>query len=148
MSKYAVSFVPTRYVDEIAPQLIQFANKAAGWSIADDGKYSADDILNEIAAGIVDVWLIYEEGKKEPIGFFTTNIVQYTHTKRLALVHLAGEEGYLNKEVMQKVFEVLERFAIDARCSGLEFVGRLGWNKFVGEHGYVKKPQAMYYKDF
>jgi len=148
MSKYAVSFIPTRYVDEVVPQILAYADKAATWSVADDGRYTEEDVLNEIDAGTVDLWLIYAETRRGPVGFFTTNIVTYSHTKRLALVHLAGEEGHLNSEVMAKVFEVLERFAKDAGCEGLEFVGRLGWNKFVGAHGYVKKPQATYYKDF
>jgi hypothetical protein len=38
--------------------------------------------------------------------------------------------------VEEKGFNMLESFAKDASCSGVEFVGRPGWRKAADKYGY------------
>ena len=47
--------------------------------------------------------------------------------------------------VEDKMFEMLEHFAKDAGCSGVEFVGRPGWRMTAKKHGFEVQ-EVMYQK--
>jgi len=44
------------------------------------------------------------------------------------------------------IFDLLNRFARDAGCSGIEFVGRPGWRKQADKYGF--EVQSVGYQKF
>ena len=48
--------------------------------------------------------------------------------------------------VDEEMFDLLDRFAKDAGCSGIEFVGRPGWRKQAGKYGF--EVQSVMYQKF
>lgn len=128
--------------------LRHFFDAASEWSAADDGMYSGVHIAQEVMRGEVLLWLIFDSDTAEIVGFLTTKEIEYPTRRRLAVVHLAGNEGYLSEKTFENIFDVMESFAKDCFCDGIEFLGRKGWKPFVTKCGYVAKPQVVYFKDF
>jgi hypothetical protein len=136
-----MSLIPPGMVAETIPQLLPHLKTSQEWT---KGRATVDDILRFILNGQMQLWVGHEEGKI--YGHVITEIKEYPRCKMLVVQYCAGEPNHM-QYVDEEMFNLLDRFAVDAGCSGIEFIGRPGWRKQANKYGYDVQ-SVMYQKFF
>ena len=129
MTEYKVSLVPTERIPTIWDHVIPYMERAAEYTY---GRYTVDDILTALTDYDHTLWIAFvkEDGLK---GAVVTMIKQYPRKRYLDLVFIGGDDGFSWKAPMLKL---LQHWAFDNDCDGIESSGRLGWAKAFADDGY------------
>jgi len=122
------SLVPTEHVPDIWEAVRPYINKVAALTY---GRYEPDDVFDLVTNKGYLLWIAFDETQIR--GVVVTFFMQYPRTKYLYLLMCAGENG---KEWKIPMLELLQRFARDNNCDGMEATGRLGWAKIFHDQGY------------
>jgi hypothetical protein len=125
-----ISLVPHGIVSKFLPVVLKHIETSAAWT---RGRATADDILNFIFSGQMQLWVVMDGNVV--YGHVITEVKQYPRTKMLVVQYCAMEPHHL-AAVESRMQELAERFAKDAGCAGIEFVGRPGWSKSMKKFGY------------
>ncbi len=125
-----ISLVPPGQVAQVLPALLPFLQVSAKWT---DGRAGVDDIMRFILNNQMQLWVALDATKI--YGHIITEIKPYPQCKLLAIQYCAMEPGTLEK-VEDAMQDIAERFARDAGCAGIEFVGRPGWRSTARKYGY------------
>ena len=136
-----MSLVPPGQVAGVIPALLPYLQVSEQWT---RGRSTVDDILRFILNGQMHLWVGHEDGKI--YGHVITEVKQYPQSKMLTIQYCAGEPNHM-QYVEEEMFDLLSRFAKDAGCSGIEFIGRPGWRKTASKYGYSVQ-SVMYQKFF
>lgn len=135
-----MTLVPNGHVAQLVPALWPYLATSEEWT---GGRATVDDILRFILTGQMQLWIGHEES--EIYGHVITEVKTYPRCKMLVVQYCAGEPNHM-QYVEDEMYDLLDRFAKDAGCSGIEFVGRPGWRKSAGAHGYTM--QSVTYQKF
>ena len=125
-----VSLVYPGQVSYVLPALLTYLQKSETWT---GGKAKVDDILRFILNGQMYLFVAHEGNTI--YGHVIVEVKQYPQCNMLVVQHCAGEDNHM-VPVEDTMFEVLDKFAKDAKCAGIEFVGRPGWRKTANKYGY------------
>jgi hypothetical protein len=125
-----MSLVYPGQVSYVLPALLPYLQKSEAWT---GGKAKVDDILRFILNGQMYLFVAHENNTI--YGHVIVEVKQYPQCNMLVVQHCAGEDNHM-VHVEDKMFEILDKFAKDAKCSGIEFVGRPGWRKTANKYGY------------
>lgn len=135
------SLVPPGMVSSVIPALLPYLAESEKWT---RGRAKVDDILRFILNGQMQLWIGHEENTI--YGHVVTEIKDYPQCKMLVVQYCAGESNHM-QYVDDEIFDLLDRFAKDAGCAGVEFVGRPGWRKQADKYGFEVR-SVMYQKFF
>jgi len=135
------SLVPPGMVSSVIPALLPYLAESEKWS---KGRASVDDILRFVLNQQMQLWVVHEENTI--YGHVVTEIKEYPRCKMLVVQYCAGEPDHM-QYVDDEIFDLLDRFAKDTGCSGIEFVGRPGWRKQAEKYGFEVR-SVMYQKFF
>lgn len=135
-----ISLVPPGQVAGLVPALLPYLQESQEWS---KGRVGVDDLLRMVLNGQMQLWAVHE--KEVVYGHVITEIKQYPQCKMLTVQYCAMKPWTMEL-VSTKMHETAERFAKDAGCSGVEFVGRPGWRNVAKEQGY--EVQSVVYQKF
>lgn len=135
-----ISLVPVGRVAWVIPTLLPYLKVSEDWA---HGRATVDDLIRFVLNGQMFLWVVHDEDKV--YGHVITEIKQYPQCKMLVIQYCAMETGTLEK-INPKMQEIAERFAKDAGCVGIEFVGRPGWKQTAHEYGYAV--QSVTYQKF
>jgi hypothetical protein len=124
-----VSFIPIEHVASLWPRVEPFMEKAASYTY---GRYTADDILDSIQQYDYHLWVAFEDAHNVH-GAVVTRFIQYPRKKYLDLTFIGGEKALTWKEPMLKI---LQHWAYDNECDGIESSGRPGWARALRGDGY------------
>lgn len=138
-----VTLIPHGGLHTYLQPILGFLQKAELWS---NGRSTVDDILSFMFTGQMQLWLVYDADTWKILAILLTEIKEYPRRKMLAVQHCAGEE-HIMAECRDPCFAVLENFANDNECHGVEFFGRPGWGAYVKSLGYTGKT-VVYEKFF
>lgn len=95
------------------------------------GRHKLEDIRNGIAEERSQLWITFDDG---PInGVVVSAIKQYPRRKLLCLQFCAGKNF---SEWEDGMLDILDRFAREEKCDGLEMAGRAGWARVLAKHGW------------
>jgi hypothetical protein len=123
-----VSLVPTQFIDTCWEQIKPFMEKAAKYT---HGRYTSDDIYDSVVEHDYQLWVAFDEtGIK---GAVVTNMVIYPKRKLLCMAFCGGHDL---KEWKDPMLSLLQRFAKDMGCDGIEATARAGWAKIFTNDGY------------
>ena len=136
-----MSLVPVGQISGVLPALLPYLAKSEEWT---RGRAVIDDILRFVLNGQMQLWVAHQEG--QVYGHVITEIKDYPRCKMLIVQYCAGEEDHM-QYAEDEMFDLLDRFAKDAGCAGVEFVGRPGWRKQANKYGYSIQ-SVMYQKFF
>lgn len=136
-----ISLVPAGHVSRFLPVLLPHFQLSEKWT---RGRAVIDDLLRFILNGQMQLWIGHDESNVH--GHYITEIKTYPQCKMLCVQYCAGDVGVL-EQLEHKAFSTLEKFAQDAGCAGIEFIGRPGWKKAAQTHGF-KVQDVMYQKFF
>jgi hypothetical protein len=123
-----VSLVPKQLVDSCWEGIEGFIEKAAKYTY---GRYTASNIYDLVTEDDYQLWVAFEE--KVFKGAVVTNIITYPQRKLLAMQFCGGIDL---KEWKDPMLQLLQKFAKDLGCDGIESVGRPGWGKVFENDGY------------
>lgn len=113
------------------PTILPWLQKMATWT---RGRRSVDDIVKRLLSMESNLWVtLGTDG--EPTGALVTKIEAYPRMRMLQVLHCAGEPGHM-EEVADEVYPALDQFAHFNHCSGVEFIGRPGWERHVKARGF------------
>ena len=136
-----MSLVPVGQISGVLPALLPYLAKSEEWT---RGRAVIDDILRFVLNGQMQLWVAHQEG--QVYGHVITEVKDYPRCKMLIVQYCAGEEDHM-QYAEDEMFDLLDRFAKDAGCAGVEFVGRPGWRKQANKYGYSIQ-SVMYQKFF
>lgn len=136
-----IKLVGPGQLTQFVPDLYRYLRKSEAWT---RGRASVDDIVRFLYTKQMDLWVVVDV--KTVYGYVISEIKQYPRCKILVLQYCAGQPGYMNF-VDTQMHELLEKFAKDAGCAGIEYFGRPGWRKDARKHGYISE-SVMYEKMF
>lgn len=135
-----MSLVPVGRVAGVLPALLPHLHTSAQWT---RGRATIDDILQLVLSGQMQLWVAHDE--HDVFGHVITEIKSYPRCKMLTIQYCAMEPGTLEK-VEDTMQDIAARFAKDAGCAGVEFVGRPGWRDTAKKYGY--EVQSVMYQKF
>lgn len=136
-----ITLVPPGHVAGVIPALLPYLHESQEWT---RGRALVDDLLRLVLTGQMQLWVVFESD--QIFGHVITEIKDYPRCKMLTIQYCAMETGTLD-EINEKMQDVATRFAKDAGCAGIEFVGRPGWRATAREYGYTVQ-SVMYQKFF
>tara|TARA_R110000868_G_C10637928_1_gene743848 strand:- start:88 stop:519 length:432 start_codon:yes stop_codon:yes gene_type:complete len=123
-----VSMVPKQYVPTCWPMIEPFLEKAAKYTY---GRYTVDDIYDSIVDYDYELWVAFEDNEIK--GAVVTNSVTYPKRKLLCM-SFCGGVGL--KDWKDPMLAILQRYARDTGCDGIEATARRGWAKVFQLDGY------------
>ena len=136
-----ISLVPVGQLAGVIPEVLPFINESVAWA---RGRVVADDLLRFVLNGAMQLWAVHDNGSAH--GHVITEIKQYPQCRMLTIQYCAMTPGTLEL-VEDEMQDVAARFAEDAGCAGIEFVGRPGWRDTAKKYGYSVQ-SVMYQKFF
>ena len=123
-----VSMVPKDHVDQVWSEVTPHLAKAAEYTF---GTYEVDDIYDAIMDYDYDLWIAFDgEGIK---GAVVTKFAHYPRKKYLDMVFTGGENL---KDWKDPMLKLLQHWAYDNQCDGIESTGRPGWAKVFANDGH------------
>jgi hypothetical protein len=123
-----VSMVPTQYVDTCWKTIEPFLEKAAGHTY---GRFTVDDIYDLITDYDHHLWVAIDN--ETIIGAVVTSFVTYPKRKMLCMQFCGGVEL---KHWKAPMLALLQQFARDTNCDGIEATARRGWAKIFQADGF------------
>lgn len=123
-----VSLVPREHVPECWSDVEGHLKKAAEYTF---GRYEVDDIFDAIMDYDYHLWIAFDEQGIH--GAVVTKFVHYPRRKYLDMVFTGGERLVEWKDPMLKL---LQAWAFDNHCDGIESTGRPGWAKIFANDGH------------
>lgn len=122
------SLVPLEKVDACWPAIKEYMEGAAKYTY---GRYAADDIYDCIKEYDYNLWVAFDDSGIK--GAVVTNFIHYPKKKYLVLVFCGGVKL---KEWKDQMLSLLQHWAFDSGCDGIESTGRPGWSKIFENDGH------------
>ncbi len=123
-----VTMVPREHVQALWPQVESYLAGAADYT---HGRYEVDDIYDAIMDYDHTLWIAFDDEKIK--GAVVTNFAHYPKKKYLVMSFCGGVELEKWKPAMLKL---LQHFAFDTQCDGVEATARVGWTKIFKDDGH------------
>lgn len=123
-----VSMVPNEHVDTVWESVKDYLDGAAQYT---HGRYTIDDIYVCIKEYDYTLWIAFDEEKIKAA--VVTNFAHYPRKKYLVMTFCGGDQLDQWKDPM---LTLLQRFAYDTQCDGIEATARLGWTKIFKSDGH------------
>lgn len=101
-----------------------------------------ESMAADMLAGIVQLWLMLDDGHFKGIVLTTVKTIDVTGYKAVIVVGLAGEDGV---ELTPHI-ETIEAWAKEQGANSVTPVGRVGWKKPLSKLGYSVE-RVVYRKD-
>lgn len=108
------------------------------------GRYLLDDVLQELRQQKTSLWVAFDDESQEVIGAVVFRVAEYPRRRLGRIEYVAGTQM---KKWGVAMLDVLERYARDYECSGIESGGRLGWQRLGKAHGF-RPTSVSIEKDF
>ncbi len=122
------TMVPREHVDACWKDVKDYLAEAAAYT---HGRYEVDDVYDSVMQYDHTLWIAFDkEGVK---GAVVTNFAFYPKKKYLVMSFCGGVQLDLWKAPMLKL---LQHFAHDTECDGVEATARLGWTKIFKDDGH------------
>jgi hypothetical protein len=128
--KLDLSLVPYQYLADVVPRVLPYIKVSEQWT---RGRSTATDLLSFIFSGRMQLWIVLDE--QNIYGHLITEVKEYRQCKMFVIQHCAMEP-HIMVNVEDKMQELAEKYAKEAGCAGIEFVGRPGWSKSMKKYGY------------
>ena len=123
-----ISFVPIEHIGPLWKQVEGHLKKPLE---IDGYAYTAQDVLNSLINGKMQLWISWSRKKKKVEAAIVTEIVDYPQ-KRACRYFLAGGDNM--KSWFKKIKNEIEQWAKLNKCHRIELVGRKGWSRWLKDY--------------
>lgn len=129
------SLIPTNQVNSVWPHIRRYAQQVEAVS---DGRTSLDTMYDDLVNNRKLLWVVFDSHDEETVflAFAITSIRHYPGKRVLSVDYLGGEE--MDKWIVS-MSDTLSNFAANQDCTGLEAVGRFGWQRALTKLGWSPK---------
>jgi hypothetical protein len=128
MSDDIVSMVPMEHVHAVWPRVRTYIENVTKYTY---GRYEPDDILTLITDYDHTMWIAFRED--QIIGTVVTHFLEYPRKRFLSCPFVTGDDFASWKGPM---LELLQKWAYDNHCDGLEATARLGFARVFKDDSY------------
>ena len=138
--EYDVSLVMPDQLMTIWKDIEKYLNKSSNRS---NGRTTTQDVFYECLNSQSSLWIIFDTGNMNITGCLITQINKYpTGKKMLNIDHIGGKnmKNWINRGI-----EVMEKWAKDNKCNGLEGVGRQGFWNWIKDKNWKKTAMFVEY---
>lgn len=140
--KLNISLIPYGALAKTVVAIMPYIEESA---VRSKGRSSTDDILKFLFTQQMVLWVVYDEETNEAHGHFITEVKQYPQFSMLVIQYAAMLPNHM-EQIEDLMQDYAEKYARNAGCVGIEFVGRPGWKKHAGKYGY--QSQSVTYQKF
>lgn len=127
-------------VEGVPGWAIRSANLGAYLSeFTEAGRYTLDDILDQIATGDRQCWIVTEAGAARAVALTKISDERF---KTCHITHLTGD----GLREWHSAFAEIERWAVHMGCSKIEAIARPGYER-VGKRYGLRKTHVLLEKD-
>lgn len=124
-----VTIVPPIHIQMVWEQVDKLLSPAVETS---NGRWTMESIYQAVMSGNKHLWIVFNEDKEiECVA--VTSVITYPGKKMLSIDFLGGDKI---KKWAFKLLEVLNSFAKDAGCDGIEATARFGFWKWLERDGF------------
>lgn len=123
-----VSFVPTEYAIALWPKIRQYIANATKYTY---GRYEPEDVLTLITDHNHLLWAAFKG--EDVYGVVVTSFINYPRATYLSCPFVTGKDF---KEWKYPMFRMLQGWARENNCEGLESTARIGWERVFKDDGY------------
>lgn len=134
---YFISIVPTERIPYIWNDVAPILERAVKTT---PNTFDIDSLLDVLLHNQQQLWIVFDENNTIHASF-TTYIVLYPLCKILGVPFVAGKNM---REWIDQALSILETYAKENGCGGIEGYGRRGWTRQLGSHGW--KPEYIVYQ--
>jgi len=128
-----VYLIPPEYVRQVYPDIDKFMDRLVPTT---HGRFDKVDILHDMLTAKEHLWVVVKEDQETIVGMILTEITVYPRKRMLSIQYAAGDE--LDKWMIEAL-RVLENWAVDNECTGMEITGRRGWVKKLKLHKWEEE---------
>ena len=128
-----VSIIPKEVLNVVAHDVERFLEPAITLS---GGRDDMSSVWKQLLAGQFQLWMAFEDEDNTPKGALVTRIEHYPLKKMINYLYIGGDDL---KEWHKDMLAIVEKFAKENGCQGMELVGRKGWERFLKECGWEAK---------
>lgn len=140
--KLNISLIPYGGLSQAIMAIMPYLEESA---VRSRGRSSVDDILKFLFTQQMVLWVVYDEETSEAHGHFITEVKQYPQSSMLVIQYAAMLPNHM-EQIEDLMQDYAEKYARNAGCTGIEFVGRPGWKKHATKYGY--QTQSVTYQKF
>ena len=97
-------------------------------------RYTEDELLGEIVKGILDLWVIIEEGS-----IIVASLASWDRHVQESSYHIIWIGGTNFKKYYERAIRKIERYVLLLKGTEVVISGRRGWLKRMGPLGYEQK---------
>lgn len=128
-----LSGVPPHGIEPIRDQLLQVLKGCERYT---NGRYTADSMIALCEEGRSLLFIAFDlpDGQLRIRGAVICAINVYPLRTMLLIQFLGGDSA---KAWVQNMYSLLERFARDNGCNGLEWTGRMGWLRLLPQFNLI-----------
>jgi len=126
--KSVLSYVPSYAIDDVWPQVLPLILDICR---TNGGRYNEHDILHDLQNSDKQLWLSVRNDKIEVVCLTGINVYP-----RRKYCHIYGGVGRDRNNWLDFI-DVIEKWAEDQGCHGVESVCRKGWSRALKGKGYV-----------
>ena len=137
-----ISLIPYGGLSKTVMAIMPYLEESA---VRSRGRSSVDDILKFLFTQQMVLWVVYDEETSEAHGHFITEVKQYPQSSMLVIQYAAMLPNHM-EQIEDLMQDYAEKYARNAGCTGIEFVGRPGWKKHATKYGY--QTQSVTYQKF
>lgn len=133
-----ISLVPYGQLTAVLHAAASYLEEAAART---KGRCIVDDIVRLFFTGQYTLWIVFAPDAKAVHGCFVTEVVQYPQCKVLTVQHAAVDSQHM-LYIEDKMQATCAKYAADAGCASVTFVGRPGWKRHAEKYGYTAQSVA------
>ena len=122
------SMVPAEHAWRVWPDIREYMEGAAEYTF---GRYTADDIYECVMEKDHTLWIAFDEAFIH--GAVVTYIATYPRARYVVMAFAGGADGVMWKDPM---LTILQKWAFDNGCTGIEATARLGWSRIFKHNEY------------
>lgn len=127
-----VIYVPFGELANATAAILPYMKQAADLT---DGNCIVDDMMARLYNKQQQLWAVVDA--EQVVGIMTSEIMNYPQCRKLRLGSIVLDTGKL-EGAKQDLLELIDDFAKENECIGVEFAGRTGWERTLKDDGYTK----------
>lgn len=135
-----VSLVPLEHLDRVWPAAAVLLKPAMRLL---HGRYDLDDVEQELHEGKLTLWIAFDADG----AIFAAALIRIVDYPKRRFARIEALGGKKMNAWADSLLSVVESYARDLRCDGIEGSGRFGWKRVGAARGY-KSTAVFLEKDF
>lgn len=128
-----VSFIPKDVFSVVARDVENFLNPAIELT---HGRDDMSSVWKSLMTEQSQLWMAFDDENNDPKGALVTRVENYPLKRMMNYLYIGGDDL---KEWHKDMLAIVEKFAREEGCQGMELVGRRGWDRFLRECGWDAK---------